>query len=1267
MKQRDVLLAGALMLGMGLTAQAQEESRLFFFGFEDGMASFTDSTHPLDSITTISYYKGNPTESGWVIDHVRDSVMYMLNGITPIGSRGDEAVIVEDLDGEHAAEFEDMGAEGGARYFKYVAGDASSEANDYQANLFIRGVQIDDNTSYRLVYYVKATQTGKMYTDLLRGYYNSEKPLSMTGASGGEFRLHKTEFKDTQWERVTMMSYYQNDSVAERHMYNAGYWWTGSWTHKNPETGLECNYIQQFDKYFVRLAFTGPNATYYVDDIALYKSWIGGAESNADIIRVNFGYDTNLAQLAKASEFNAIKLPGEYFSVTGIDHAVSEEPTEIKVLYAEYHSDGYLYMWLDDECDYYEDLRVNFINPEDPTLQLKYTGSLYPMALDTTWVNAGKIVPDFSNEFVVPNPNVFAISIEALAPVMKGSAPETGSFNLDSDTREIKMYLTKKPYIDTENKTETTEKGVLAILQAAGVKEYWLAGEWNEEEKSLTFVRQAKYTQPLKGDYTFTMVNARAAATTDPGVDQQISLSFGDLTGGAPVFYYQSQVEWTKSEVANESVPHGWTIADASIGSTPQVGTGEKKSGQSRIYFFNDGGQFTRGMYICPRGTSVDASFVYGNAEGYGLNLKPGEYWLSFAAFGWDGKTETKVYIYPYGSEEKGEPVLAFTPENQEGNATAKANYTVNIASSYRISFNIAEEGNYCIEFFIDKSKNWGATVVGAIELSNQYSAAYKYLQNLIDAQTNAAAKVAVAEATAEKYSGAVLTALKDVIAKYASFKSTSPSEYTAVTKEINDANVLLQNHMTAVDKFYTEYAASEAKRDEYAGDSAAEKGLAAYAALLAKIAEYASMDPTVKTDDEINAITAEMTAATKAVVDRVNNNAAFNTALENLLAVIENEENAQYAGFVEFTNAQATYNAEKDDNTITMTDDELAAATKALTSAKVNFNNKVEGVNAMTVQIKALAELAEALEVDFDALKAGSAAEIKAAVAAAVDADPVLTETLKSAIKYTIYKKIAEGELDLTSDSLDVTPFINNYNLYSTAAADVDMEWFNYTYSAPNDRWRVKKNTFETVFPGWTVQGKGGNVHIGDETINWKSEEKAPVFDAYIGLDWSSSVVLTGTVEGLPVGKYSIGVGTNAQKTGSQLIATVGEVSDTVKVAEGSSDYPSVANVFVYGVEATEGTVGIKYEASSGSGWSRVDNFAAILTGTVDVEYGSLVEAAKAAAEQSLNSVEAVENASSVKYYNINGVQTAQPKGVTIKVSTGKNGKVNAQKVLVK
>jgi hypothetical protein len=232
MKKCDLLLAGAMLLGFGATAQAQEQ--LFFFGFEDGTASFTDSANALDSITQLQYYSHQGSNAGGLkpeefeLGPTYDTTMLVLNGLSPMTSRGDSYDIIEDLEGGHRSEFEAMGAEGGERYFKYMAGGelGGTACNDYEANLFVRALPISDYTSYRLSMYIKASAVeGQMNIDLLRGFYNSEKAFSMSGEqNSGEFKLVKTAFETDRWERVTMMSYYQTDSLDNRYIYQAVTW-----------------------------------------------------------------------------------------------------------------------------------------------------------------------------------------------------------------------------------------------------------------------------------------------------------------------------------------------------------------------------------------------------------------------------------------------------------------------------------------------------------------------------------------------------------------------------------------------------------------------------------------------------------------------------------------------------------------------------------------------------------------------------------------------------------------------------------------------------------------------------------------------------------------------------------------------------------------------------------------------------------------------------------------------------------------------------------
>ncbi|MBO7247616.1 MAG: hypothetical protein J6V02_04655, partial [Bacteroidaceae bacterium] len=206
MKKRDLILAGALLLGMSVQAQEQ----LFFYGFEDDETSLLgpDSLKiPVDSIKQLQYYKetDGKTDNGqytlnenWVLfDEPVDTLFYMVNGISPLTTRGDQVTVVDGGE-EHAIEFAGFGAKGGEKYLSYKAdtvGGASSDCNDYEANIFVRGLPIDDYTSYRLSYYVKASAAeGHLQTDVLRGWYNSEKAFSMTGEDG-PFVGTKKEFE----------------------------------------------------------------------------------------------------------------------------------------------------------------------------------------------------------------------------------------------------------------------------------------------------------------------------------------------------------------------------------------------------------------------------------------------------------------------------------------------------------------------------------------------------------------------------------------------------------------------------------------------------------------------------------------------------------------------------------------------------------------------------------------------------------------------------------------------------------------------------------------------------------------------------------------------------------------------------------------------------------------------------------------------------------------------------------------------------------------
>ena len=1268
MKKRDLIFVVALLLGFSLGARAQTaEETLFFYGFEDNLASFTEDS-PVDSITEIRYYAGNPTSAGFEIVYTKDSLMYLFNSISPVISdaRTDTYELVTDPTGTHRGEMQELGAEGGDSYFKYTSGGEGSKlCDDYAANLFVRGLKLEPFTSYRLVFYSKGShEEANLQAGVFRGFYNSEKPISLNGENGNQYLTEKTEFTTDRWERNTLMMFYQNDSVANRHMYKHGYWWTNSWATTDTVTGKTYNQIQQFDKYFFRLSFRYPGRTYYIDDISLYKSNIGGAEFNGDVLRVDFGYQTNLADLAKKDPTGAIELPGEYFRL--VSHSPTYGDEELPVLSAEYHADGYLYIWLDDAEFYIEDdTRLSFTNPvDDPSLCLKYTGTLFPNSLDTAWVNAGKIVPDFENEFAVFNPAVSAISRVYLAPTVKASAPENGSFNLDPKTRSIDISFSKEIYTNLTAGTADVYN-VIVAMQSSGAEEIWLPTDYNEETFTVTFTRPAEFTADLSGDCDFKVRNARAGRGEmyQAGSEETITLTFGNISEiGRPVYFYQSEAAWTAADHASQCIPKGWTAYDASIGSGGQIGTGETVAGRSRVYFFGAGGAFTRGFYSSPRG-NLEAKIVYGVVEDYGLTLDQGNYWLSFKTFGWDGSPTIKVFVYPVGTDRPATPIGTLKAEPNVANGTAgTGSYKVEQCATAKFAFTVENDDNYVMEF-VSGTSGWEGAVIGAIELTNQYSEAFTYLKMLEDAQ--AAANGVLANAKADnKYSGEYLNTFQGVIDDYADFTHTAPSAYVDATNTIKNATSAMSTRMTTVDKFYSEYQAAIDSAAVYT-DSVGYNELVAYTALVAKIAEYDGLDVTVKTGDELTAITAEVTAATKAMTDRCTAIDNFNRALAGALNVLENQ--TEYDMLPEYAQLQEVYNEWKDLDIIASMDEDLTGSTAALNDARKFYTYASQSIAAQTVQVKGLYALATELEVDFDDIQAGLADEIADRMNNLRTDDQDLAALLKEVLKYRVYELLADEGYDGTR--LNLTPFITNYNLYTTAKIDVEVEYFYYSYGAPNNRWRLKTGTFTTVYPGWTLNGKSGNVHVCNETQDWN--DKAEIVDGYIAFDWNSSFELGQTVTGLPEGLYSIGVGFNNNLENSIMIGQADDnTPDTVSVAKGNEDYPAAANAFVDSLEVSD-AITVKLVISGGSSWGRIDNWELYLDGKSETaDYAALAAAQKQAAIEQATFVPSIRTTAPVsyRYFTVDGVETdASNNGILIRVSTGADGRRNVEKVIVR
>ena len=368
MKKRDFLFAGLLLMSAPMLAQELvpdgptrtkddakvifDARQIFMQDFESDWESFQNDV--IDVIPYIEYYnhQGDSSKQSisqeWVDAGTirRDSVIELKNGVLPSDDaidkeqnggvdafQLDQWTILQDKDNERNEKLKMFGTNGGERYFTYKTdhklptikspSDPNAYKNgvvaNYRRNLFVRGLPVEPETSYRLTLYLKVNQPLKtdvvptFYADIMQGYFHSEKPFLSTVTTSqswmgtttnyNAFAYKQTEFTG-DWEKVTFMSYYCGDSLQSI-MYNGQYYWSGNEWKWDPENTKDVNkmyfFIKQPQKYFVRLSFASDSTDFFVDNVSLTKSWIGGVEYYKDLLRVDFGYQTNLKDLANAA------------------------------------------------------------------------------------------------------------------------------------------------------------------------------------------------------------------------------------------------------------------------------------------------------------------------------------------------------------------------------------------------------------------------------------------------------------------------------------------------------------------------------------------------------------------------------------------------------------------------------------------------------------------------------------------------------------------------------------------------------------------------------------------------------------------------------------------------------------------------------------------------------------------------------------------------------------------------------------------------------
>ena len=697
--------------------------------------------------------------------------------------------------------------------------------------------------------------------------------------------------------------------------------------------------------------------------------------------------------------------------------------------------------------------------------------------------------------------------------------------------------------------------------------------------------------------------------TVDAGVDHEA------LCGGFKVFTYkESAGDKVESEVVltetfascGGNMPaegSGWTIYENNNPLAP----GSGRSGTSGILNLGTGGMaaafFAR---ECGTNDAANMRITYGEQEGGPkLELKQGTYEISYKTATWNdegGNANGTSKVFFQLVDANGDAVITKEHVNStDANYKNGANANPNVEAD-KVSFSFTTDGGTYI------LKAWGTqnTVWGDLKIEKPGSKAAKYYQNLAEAVE--LAKQEATLAAEEKYNGKTKDALNGAIAK------------------------------------------------------------------------YGVEDPKMHTDKEFDAAVKELEALVKQSKERRANIDKYPTSLESLNKAVEEAKASKYANIPEVADAEKYYNENKDVDYVKLDDADLKKAVEALDNKTNLTSNMVK--TCLPLVTKQIVDLADAI-VKLDDASANDEAVLAAGTATTDDQS--LVTKLKYIYAAKLYKKIATGnpfkEKDGdTGDEVDKTIpasfLIQNANFYSTGTVN------NGDVAAK-----------DTDFPGWTIEKTTGNFSAVWGTAQWCGEPASatkPVVDAAVKSPWGTSEYdAKQLIKDIPVAKYEVSIIVGEDGGGEprkESYAYIGEGEAQIKnVYQGTLDdqgqptgsysrdetkprtFTDVTTV-AGGNKGNFGSILLGAHINVNGGFGRIDNATLTITGKADnFDYAKAAQSIEEILATSIETVEAAPagEPASVKYYTIDGKQTLNPQGITIKVETWANGYVKVSKVI--
>lgn len=1194
MKKRNFMTLLGLA-GLGLAAQAQVVATL---GFEEGDAQFTNP----DSTQFDNFFA----------DHIN---LYA----------GD--VWNEKCEDAHSGQYALEAANGDA-----------AKGNTWDRGLKLRGLKLEPETSYRVSFYVKASETfpwkaedgtetnepTAIKSSLSVGKENLEAPFMSQG--GTQYYYNYTEGMTGDWRRISFVSYFSGWDVQNQffdqfddNIYEIKVNDPNDVTKNDTVYWKEIYGLEKFpEEFFLTINMYNPG-TYYLDDIKIEKATMAGCTYNYDFIKVDLGYPTNIDDLAKASTDPAgiYLLPNSCVKVMAGDQ-------ELPIMSVEGKQDGYLYIFIKSEdpsnpFDFSsinaDEVRVSFTPPAD--CPIVYNTDQRP-SMD---VESEMTVLPFESEAIYLDGSLDEYPYTWAEPKFVSSVPENGSFELDAATLD-QIMVTYDREVDLSTASATLKSN--GVIVSDLTPDMTLSDDKCSILVPVSGLEDGEYELVLNG-----VANALSGVATIE--DQTVKFAVGkdndtsttEVVYDAPDFATAANGTFPKGWVSNdgETIHQYIVLENGEIGNYNWGGNLGAQGGCRMMTGysgdFDNGGLYWRAVggklgtltygeqvkdYIQPDG-SLDPEMDPDVA----LKLEARKHQVSFRMAAWKAFDDGSL------------PAFNFTLEDLEGNVVARfdgveAKPNVNGAQDIKITgstlataeFTVPKEGYYMLKFSCQSQGGYHEFLLGDVNLITKPSDAAYYKQLLGEALDSA--NVVLANAADAVYDGDTKTALTNEVKMANETHFTSPSVVNGV-----------------IDNLYALAGALEAR---------------------------------IKNIDQYGV----------AVLDAQN-------AMANLVGT-------KYVMADMYVESEALVNEYKDVNPSTLSDEVLVDVTPKLVNAAALIANTKGCVDALAYRTVKAAETARTL-----------GAEPESAIVDgenAVDDNDDLVGLLNYANRQTIYKIL--GETGTIADELKTTIQSETEVDETTQDYKVLISGVEFTSFIKNPHFYTFMTARDTIdnenTPGWTADG---NITVRDGVGTYFADATHPVVNSMVNA-YKNQYSIYQSISGLPVGVYDIhfrtrtapgkiGVNDETGRPDMFIWASTTE-GDTLYTAFVESDMiwdigwggktTVIKNVTVD--ENTVLTIGAKESYTSGKNVNESGEDAGPWDTNTYVDDARLFmvaplegfDYAKAYADN-IDGVKAAE-AVSYEYYTVDGMKLERPmKGVNLVKIHRADGTTDVKKVIVK